>query len=46
MIDLIRSYLGSSASTEVVELTAAVLLISFVLLVCSMCFGILNRFFR
>lgn len=46
MIDLIRSYLGTGASTEVVELTAAVLLISFVLLVCSMCFGILNKFFK
>ena len=46
MIDLIKSYLGSGASTEIVEITAAVLLITFVCLVCSMTCGILNRFFR
>lgn len=46
MIDLIRSYFGASVSTETVELTAAVLLVAFVLLVCSMVCGILNRFFR
>lgn len=46
MIDLIRAYLGSGASTQTVELTAAVLLVAFVLLVCSMVCGMLNKFFR
>lgn len=46
MIDLISSYFGASVSSFTVELTAAVLLIGFVLLVCSSVFGIFNQFFR
>lgn len=46
MTDLIRNYLGSGVSTEIVEITSAVLLVVFVCLICSMCCGILNRFFR
>lgn len=46
MIDLIRAYLGASASTQIVEITASVLLVAFVCIVCSMTCGILNRFFR
>lgn len=46
MIDLVRDFLGSSASVQTVELTSAVLLIGFVLIVTSCLFGIVNIFFR
>lgn len=46
MIDLIRSFLGSAASSQVIELTGAVLLIAFVCIVISCLFGVVNRFFK
>lgn len=46
MINLIQSYFGATVSPFVIELAASVLLIGFVLLVCSSVFGIFNQFFR
>ncbi len=46
MIEILRAYFGSSVSTDTLELTAAVLCVAFVLLICSMTVGILNKFFR
>lgn len=46
MMQLLQNYFGSSVSTEVMELTAAALLIGFIMITASSVIGVLNRLFK